>query len=420
MDKILKKINSLFKGGFFHIFFGTILVKLIAFFSSIVIVRLVDKTTYAYLAYADNLYNYALAFAGLGMPSAICKFCAVAKSKGEDKAYFNFALKYGTLFQFLMAVAVIVYVNCFDIAFPNARFLVYVLFFYPILSNILATVMSYIRAHENNKLYSRMSVIQTAIVFVGSVAFVKVWGITGIAGARYIAILMACYSAFDFIRQELGGAEKYRLSSKERKIFLSMSVSLMISNIFSLIIPMNEMTLVNEMIRSEEVTANYKIATMIPSQLTFVSQSIIIYYFTIIAKMEDKKEIWRLSKKIGLFTTVVIAGIACAGIMFAPYIIRIVYGSQYEDAIRLSNIFWIVYAINASVRVLPMNFLPAIGVAKFNAVVSIVTCVLHVVCTYLCISAFGIWGAGISAAAVYCGSAVAYWVYLRKRCLEGE
>ena len=63
-----------------------------------------------------------------------------------------------------------------------------------------------------------------------------------------------------------------------------MSISLMISNLFSLIMPINEMTLINELIRDEVITANYKIAIMIPSQLAFVTQSIVIYYFTIVAK----------------------------------------------------------------------------------------------------------------------------------------
>jgi len=60
-----------------------------------------------------------------------------------------------------------------------------------------------------------------------------------------------------------------------------MSISLMLSNLFSLIMPINEMTLVNELLRNETITANYKIAIMIPGQLSFVTQSIIIYYFTI-------------------------------------------------------------------------------------------------------------------------------------------
>ncbi len=420
VEIVSKKIKSLMRGGFFHIFFGSVLVKLIAFFSSIVVVRLVDKSAYAYLTYADNLYNYALAFAGLGMPSAICKYCAVAKSKEEDKAYLSFALKYSTLFQFIVSCIVVIYVTFFDIPFPSAKGIVYVLFFYPILSNVLSIIMGYVRAHEKNQLYSKMSVIQTLLVFMGSVLFVRIWGISGIAGARYIAILTTCYCAFSFIRGEISRVKKYTLESREIKSFMTMSVSLMIANLFSLIIPINETMLISELLRSEEITANYKVATMIPAQLPFVTQSIVIYYFTIIAKMKDKKKIWQLSKKIGFVTTGIITGISFIGIILGKYIIRYVYGAQYEDAILLSNLFWIVNAINASVRMLPMNFLPAIGSAKINAVVAAGSCLVHVIGTYLCIRMFGIWGAGISSMIVYIGSAIVYWVYFRRKCMEGS
>ena len=396
------------------------MVKLIAFFSSIIVVRLVDKSSYAYLTYADNLYNYALAFVGLGMPSAICKYCAVAKSKEEDRAYFSFALKYGTMFQFLVSCVVIVYVNFFDIAFPESRGIVYALFFYPIVSNILSTIMNYARAHEENRLYSKMAVLQTALIFAGSLVFVYKWGIIGISGARYIAILAACWLGFRYVKENLKDSSKKILSSMQVKAFLVMSISLMISNLFSLIIPMNESTLISELIRNEEVTANYKVATMIPAQLSFITQSVVVYYFTIIAKMENKKQIWRLSKRIGIITTGIIAFISLVGAILSPYIIRYVYGAAYENAIQLSNVFWVVYAINASIRMLPMNFLPAIGIAKFNAVVSGITCLVHALCTYLLIRMFGIWGAGISGGMVYLGSAAVYWIYFRRKCLEGE
>jgi len=109
-----------------------------------------------------------------------------------------------------------------------------------------------------------------------------------------------------------------------------MSISLMLSNLFSLIMPINEMTLVNELLRNETITANYKIAIMIPGQLSFVTQSIIIYYFTIIAKASDGKEVWNISKKVGMMTAGVIGIITVAGAVLSPYIIRIVYGSRYD------------------------------------------------------------------------------------------
>lgn len=411
-------MKGLLKGGFFHIFLGNTLVKMIAFVSGIVIVRLVDKNAYAYLTYADNLYNYVISFAGLGMSSAILKYCASAKSKEEDKAYFYFAMKYGTLFEAVLSVTVIAYVTFATIPFPNAKEIVYLLVLYPVMNNVINTILGYLRAHGENKAYANAAVIQTGFVFVGSVVLVLLCGINGIALARYIAIGITILFTAKVLKHNLADTRKVSLTSIQIKEFMIMSISLMISNLFSLIMPINEMTLINELIRDEVITANYKIAIMIPSQLAFVTQSIVIYYFTIIAKMNEGKEIWKLSKKVGLLSAALIIVISIVGAVTSPLIIRLVYGTQYEDAIGLSMVFWIVYALNAAVRMVPMNFLPAIGVAKFNAVMAAISCVVHLVITYMAISQFGIWGAGIATGIVYIASGVVYWIYFRKKCLR--
>ena len=418
LSKFKNKLIQLARGGFFHVFVGNTMIKMIAFVSSIVIVRLVDKTSYAYLAYADNLYNYVVSFAGLGMASAILKFCAAAKSPEEDRAYFSFALKYGTLFEFVLSIFIIVYVSFISTPFPDAKTIVYLLVLYPTFNNVINTVLNYLRAHGENQVYSKTAVIQTLFVFIGSVIFVILIGIHGVAVARYIAITIAILFAVKTLAKYLKGVPRYKLDEVQLKAFMVMSVSLMISNLFSLIMPINEMSLINELIRDEVITANYKIATLIPAQLAFITQSIVVYYFTVIAKMEDKREVWRLSKKVGFMSAAIIAVVTLAGVLLSPWIIRLVYGSQYNDAIELSVVFWIVYAVNAAVRIVPMNFIPAIGIAKFNAIMAAVSCVAHFVITYFCITYFGIWGAGISTAIVYLISGVVYWLYYRKACLK--
>lgn len=415
---IKEKLQSLIAGGFFHIFIGNTLVKMIAFVSSIVIVRLVNKNDYAYLTYADNLYNYAISFAGLGMSSAILKYCATAASKEEDKAYFNFAMKYGTIFEALLSLIVVGYVTFAAIPFPEAKPIVYVLVLYPVFNNILSTVLNYLRAHAENEVYAKAAVIQTSVVFAGSVIFVLIFGVQGIAVARYIAIGVAVLGVWKTLQKHLQGIEAARLDRIKIKNFIVMSISLMMSNLFSLIMPINETTLVSELLRSETITANYKIAIMIPGQLSFVTQSIIIYYFTIVAKTEDKKQVWKISKKVGWMTAGIIAVITVVGAILSPLIIRIVYGSRYEDATALSTVFWIVYALNAGIRMIPMNFLPAIGVAKFNAIMAAISCGVHLIITYGAIVSFGIWGAGIASGIVYILSGVVYWIYFRKKCLE--
>lgn len=415
-----QKIIGLIKGGFFHIFIGNTLIKMIAFISSIVIVRLVDKTDYAYLTYADNLYNYVISFAGLGMTSAVLKFCASAKTREEDKAYFLFATKYGTLFEVLLSVIVVVYVTWGVIPFPEARQITYMLVLYPVLNNVINTILGYLRAHGENEAYSRTAVIQTFCIFAGSVILVLTMGINGIAISRYIAIIIAINSTIKVLNKHLSGVKRINLKQEEIKAFMTMSLSLMISNLFSLIMPINEMTLINELIREEVITSNYKIATLIPSQLSFVTQSIVVYYFTIIAKMEDGREIWKTSKQVGIISAGVIFFITVVGAVLSPWIIRMVYGSRYSDASGLSTVFWIVYAMNAGIRMVPMNFLPAIGVAKFNAIMAAVSCIVHLGITYIAITSFGIYGAGIATGIVYLGSGISYWLYYRYVCLKNN
>ena len=136
------------------------------------------------------------------------------------------------------------------------------------------------------------------------------------------------------------------------------------------------------------------------------------------ARTENKKEVWKLSKRVGIVTALIIAAISIVGAVFSPLIINIVYGSRYADAAALSTVFWIVNAINAAFRMIPMNFLPAIGIAKFNAVMAAGSCGVHLIATYIAISQFGIWGAGIATGGVYVISGLIYWGYYRKKCLE--
>ena len=415
--KLKSRLKNLVQGGFFHILFGNTLTKMIAFISSIVIVRLVSKQEYAYLAYADNLYSYINLVGGLGMSTAILKYCSAAKSKEEDKAYFWFTLKYGSVFQIVISIALLVYVYIAPIPFPQARMIIMLMVLYPLLNHIFTTIMSYVRAHLNNKLYINMSIIQTVAVFFGSVGLVLLLSINGIVIARYLATLLAVLYSIKFLKS-LGNVDKIKLSRQQIKGFMAMSISLMIASFFSVILVNNEQMLVNYLIADEVATANYKVANLIPAQLTFVTNSIVVYYFPLIARLEDKIQIWKQLKKIGILSAGISVVISISGMILSPLIVQIAYGNKYEDALSLFPIFWIVHAINSGIRFLPMNMLAAVGKTKFNAIMSVCTCIIHVIVDYISIQAFGIMGVGIASGLVYAVSGILYWLYLHKVCVK--
>ena len=416
IQKFKDRLKNLVQGGFFHILFGNTLTKMIAFISSIVIVRLVSKEQYAYLAYADNLYSYINLVAGLGTSTAILKYCSAAKTKEEDKAYFWFTLKYGGAFQVAISVILLLYVYIAPIPFPQARPLILMMVLYPLLNHIFTTIMNYVRAHLNNKLYINMSIIQTVVVFFGSVGLVLLLDINGIVIARYLATFLAVLYSVKFIKGLGKNVDRIKLNNQQIKGFMAMSVSLMIASFFSVILVNNEQMLVNYLIADEVATANYKVANLIPAQLTFVTSSIVVYYFPLIARLEDKIQIWKQLKKIGILSAGISLAISVSGMILSPIIIQIAYGNKYEDALSLFPIFWIIHAINSGIRFLPMNMLAAIGKTKFNAIMSVCTCIVHLIVDYISIKAFGIMGVGIASGLVYAVSGVLYWLYLYKAC----
>ena len=416
---MIKERIGLYKNGFFHIFVGNILNKLLAFISSIVIVRLVSKAEYASLAYVDNIYSYVALFAGMGMGSAILKYSS-SDNQRKNLSYLKFALKYGILFQIGVVAFLIIAALLFPFPFSDIKDLVLFYCLYPFLDYCFLVILSIIRALLQSKLYVKISVIQMGSVMTAGIVLTLFVGVKGVLAARYIAVLIAGSMGAAFIINRFKGIKEERLSRSEIKAFMSMSVSLLIANLFSLVMPLNETFLINNLIKDEVITANYKVATMLPAQITFISSSLMVYYFPIIARMEDKKEVWKLSKKIELFTGVAILFTVVCGVVLSKYIILGIYGERYYDAVEISRTFWIVYSLNAAFRMIPMNILPAIGKARFNAIVAGVTSIIHLGIDYFMVSTYGIAGVAVATALMYFLSGVSYWIYLYSCCRKAK
>lgn len=416
MMKIKSQIKSLFRNGFFHILLGGTLSKVIAFFSSIIIVRFVEKTEYAYLAYSDNIYSYIYLITGLGLDSALLKYC-VAEDKEKNKSYLMFSLKLGILVEIIVVGIILIFIRIFPVAFPEAKIYMYLLGGYPFLYFGVMVVQAFMRARLKNREYAYMGILQTGIVLGVSMILVFRIGAFSVIAARYIAGAVVLFWGIKSIMPELKNVSTYQIANSEAKELLLFGISMLTANIFSMIMPINEGFLVNNLIRDTTISANYKVANLIPQQVSFVTSAIITYYFPYFARMNDKEMIWKKSRKIGVFTFGLIGAVSLLGILITPILIRFVYGNQYSDIGFLTSLLWIMHSMNAGFRMLPMNILPALGYTKFNVFMSVAACMIHIVIDYFCIVHLGIHGVAVAGCTVYLITGLCYWIYLRKKVL---
>lgn len=412
---VKNEVSKLNKKGFFDILFGGTASKMVAFLSSIVIVRLVSKNDYAILGYADNIYSYIVLFSGIGMASAVLKYC-VQKDEAKNKAYYNFALKWGTIFQIAILAVVILITSFVELPFEGTRTILLSLLPYGFLYYWVQLFQSFLRSRFENRKYAISSFIQVALTFGLSVIAVTTVGIIGVPIARAIAMIASIIIFIPVVaRYYTEQKEEAILSSVEVKAFMALAFSMLISNVFSMIMPNNEMFLVNNILKSETISANYKVATLIPSQLPFVTSTLVVYFFPIIAQKKCNLETWKYSTKIGFYTLIINFAITVLGCIFTPLIIRIAYGNTYSDITGLSVLIWWSFFVNAGFRMLPMNILPALGFVKFNVIVAAASAIVLFAFDYITLKTVGLYGAVVSRLIVNFISGLIYWVYLYKK-----
>lgn len=199
---------------------------------------------------------------------------------------------------------------------------------------------------------------------------------------------------------------------------LSMGLSLMIASVFSGIMPINESFLVNNLIKDEVITANFRIAGLFPAQLLLIPGAIVVYYFPIVAKMTDPQKILKKVYQVGFITAGISIFVTIICLFITPFAIRFLYGDKYVDAIPMTYLLWLMRCTNASIRMIPMNMLAAIGKTKFNAFCAPLTCLVQTALDYYFIRFTGITGLAYGTFFAYIISGVAYWVYFRRCCIQ--
>ena len=108
MKKVKNIIRKTYESGAFHITFGTFATKFVAFFGSIVVVRLLSKTDYGVMSYVENIYSYAFILAGFGLSNAILRYLVKADTIEQKYSYYKYIINQSIVRDCILALIIIV------------------------------------------------------------------------------------------------------------------------------------------------------------------------------------------------------------------------------------------------------------------------------------------------------------------------
>ena len=413
MEKVLPKIKTLFRTGFFHIFGSSVINKIIAFMSSVVLVRILTKAEYGVFTYAWNIYSIILIFNGMGIESGVLQVSSEHSGDTEfgDRAS-NYGIRYGVKFD-LILVAIILLIGLFaPLKIEASREILCMLCLLPMSQILFQMTTTYLRAQKRNQEFARLTVLNTALIFVVSAGCAFIFREKGLVFGYYAAYLSSFAVGFLIYHVRIFNNSE-SLEDRERKGLLKIAAISMVNSGLSQLMYLLDVFVLGIVDPQETLLASYKVATMIPSALAFIPLALITYLYPYFAEQRGDGN-WCLKRYkqilLGLGgLNLVISGILFAG---APLIIRLLFGEQYLDAVPVFRILSVNYFFSGTFRILSGNLLVTQRKLKFNLLVAIVSSLTNVVADYFFIQWWGSIGAALATVLVVFVSSVLSTTYL--------
>ena len=381
MATLIKKfLAKLGNTGFFHVFGSTAINKVISFASGIVLVRLISKSEYGVFSYANNLLNFFMIACGLGAASGILQMCSEQRDKEEKKQLYAYASKTSFLANCGLSVIIVLTALFVPLKVEGANQCLAMLAFLPIVSYTYEMQSFYIRTQRRNKDYSYANMFLTVVMFVLSCSLSYFFKVKGLVAAKYIAFVVAILFVLWHFRVDYPIASKITLSSETKKQFWGISGISMLNNGMSGLMYMLDIFVLGIIIPDSTVIASYKLATNIPTALAFVPAAFVTYIYPYFAlHREDKAWVKKKYLLVATALAVFCSLIAIVMCLFAPFIIKLLFGAEYLDAVPCFRVLSIGFAISAVFKTLPGNILVTQRRLKFNLFTAILSSAINTV-----------------------------------------
>lgn len=410
---MIEKAQKLFHTGFFHIFGGNVINKMLSFLSNVILVRILTKVEYGTFTYAWNIYSFILIFNGLGMCNGALQLGSEKWNSEDCESVFKYALRSGLIFDLLVSVIMIMVATFYPVTISNSKKLLYMLCILPCAQFIYDINIIYLRVKRLNKRFALISIMNTALVLIFSVIGASVFRESGLILGKYLGYIFTIVICLLFFGSYRYMKSRINLDDSDKEAIKKISGISMLNNGISQLLYLFDIFILGIVEADESVLAGYKVATMIPTALLFIPSALVTYLFPYFAShINDTRWCFDKYKKVFAVNTLFNFSLSTLLYLLGPYIIKFFFGDQYTDIVAVFRILVVSYFFSSSFRILSSNLLVAQRQLKFNLCEAIISGLTNVILDYYLIKLWGGAGAAIATCAVVLVSSVISTSYL--------
>lgn len=415
------KLNKLIKSGLFSVFGASMLNKGMLFISNIIVVRLMFKNEYGNYAYAQNSLNLFMLISGIGTTAAVMQFRSESRDGAKRDYYTSLGFLIGIIANIFLCLSIWIVGNRRLLTLPDSNMYIMYLFLVPIFLLIIDYIFVILRSEYKNNKFAILTIINAVVVFGATFIGLYLYDSYTMIIFRYIAYMITIVIGLFMIKDQLNITFKIQLNRLDIKEFLKFSLITAAGNLISQFILYIDTFIIGMLITNPDITANYKIATTIPLNLAFIPTSIITFIYPYFAKNKDNVE-WIRKNTYKLVGGLLVGNIILCGglIIFAPTIIKILFGDEYLSALPAFRILILGFLVQSAFRIPFGNILVMIRKVNYNLINSILSGVVNVILNLTLIIKFSDVGAAYAKLFTFIISSIIGFIFFRKYLNESR
>ena len=416
MRKYWEKFRALFKTGLFHIMGATSINKIIAFLSSIVIVKIMSKYSYGLFSGAFNVFQIGILFNGFGISSATLFFASEKEDEETRRTTYKFAIKYGFAINVIISIGLFCYACWGHLGIEETRPYILSLAAMPMIYFFTDYFAIVLRSRKENKRYALLLNVNSISYMILASAGSFFFGIPGTIAGRYLSYLITAVIGFIFTRKYVPLREIKPVDPERRKKIVKYAAFSGGVSALNTILYRIDIFLISFLVADALQLATYKVAALVPENLNFIPASILVVFLPLfIEHSEDRSWVVKNARKLFISMAAVCGIISILMVAFARIAILLLWGEQYLDGVPVFRVLAISFFFLGTFRSTCTNILQALGKVKFNLIVSIVAAISNFILDYFFIKNYGIMGAAVATLLVTVISSMLSFPYLLKQ-----
>ncbi len=377
-DYIKNAAAKLADTGFFYVFGSSVINKIISFASGIILVRILTKADYGIYTYANTILGFCMMLNGFGMSSAVLQVCSEKTDSETRLCVYEYGLGLGAKINVVLGGLIILIALFVPLKIEGANGYLALMCLMPLLTFIPDLQKVYLRTELRNADYAYANTFATAATFALSVGLALTIQAKGLIFAQYAAFAITAI----LLRNKFGVplVVGSKISEEDKRSLVSIGGISMVNNGLSSLMYYLDIFVLGIVVANENVIAAYKVATTIPTALEFIPASVVTYVYPYFSRNKDNKQ-WLLLnyKRLVLLLGVVNLLITVALYILAPFLINLLFGRPYIDAVSPFRILVVSYFFAGTFRTISGNLLVTQRKLKFNTFVAVFSSAMNTV-----------------------------------------